>query len=139
MTFPLKYRQEGQNWILALEAGEEIVSTLNAFLAEHNIKGGFLVGLGAVENVELSYYDLKEKKYHSKKFDEGTFELLNLTASVSETGLHAHVTLAGHDFKAFGGHLAKATVAAAFEGFLTPAELICKEHNEEIGLKLMKL
>ena len=132
-------KEENGNWILVLEKGEEIISSLNAFFAEHNIEGGFLVGLGAVKNVELMAYDIENKKYLTKKFDEGTFELSNLTASITETGLHAHATISDHEMNAFGGHLGKAVVAATFEGILIPTNSIKRMQNDELGLKLIKL
>ena len=135
----MQSRKDGQNWIIALAEGEEIVSTLNSFFAEKNIKGGFLFGLGAVKNVELMAYDIPAKKYDTRVFNDGNYELANLTASVTETGLHAHATISDAKCNAFGGHLGKATVAAAFEAILIPSSEIKRKPNEKLGLKLFKL
>ncbi|MFH1780166.1 MAG: PPC domain-containing DNA-binding protein [Candidatus Micrarchaeota archaeon] len=110
----MKYRKEGDKWIIVLDLNEEVVSTLNSFFKENNIKGGFIQGIGALKDVDLWVYNFKEKKFDSKQFSE-EFELLSFLGNVTETGLHAHVSLGRHDYSVVGGHLASALVAYTME------------------------
>ena len=135
-------KKSNEKYILVLERGEKLLETITAFAKENELKGAFLSGIGALEDVELGYYNLHNKEYQRKTFNEGDYELLAVNANVSlkngEPYVHAHASIAGEDFRVYGGHLFEATVAVTAEIFCAPfGEMPVREHNEKIGLDLI--
>jgi len=104
---------------------------------------GFVIGLGAVSEVKMGYYDLEAKEYRSQMFSED-YELGNLTGNFSQvdgkTFLHAHITISDKDCKAFTGHLFSAKVYATGEFFIYVFDKkMERKLDDEIGLKLLDL
>jgi uncharacterized protein len=134
--------QEGQ-FILRLEKGEEIVSTLKAFCVKQNIQNASFSGIGQTKNPTLAHYSVETQKYTEKELD-GIFEVTSLLGTVAifenEPLLHPHVTVSDETMHAFAGHLVKGTVSATLEVVLNvlPGKFE-KKHDEEIGLKLYDL
>ena len=130
----------GPAYAVRLERGEQLVESLTGFLDERGIGAGSLVGIGALKDVELGYYELERQTYHRKTFRED-HELVNLTGNVSvkdgKPFLHAHVTISGPDFQAHAGHLFRAVVAVTVELVVTPLEgRIGREVDKGVGLAL---
>jgi len=107
-----------QQWILRLQKGEEIVTSITRFCVDNQIKLGSITGIGAVDKVKLGLYDSKKKQYNTKEFFED-MEVTSLVGNVSlkdgKPFLHLHITLANSDFKVFGGHLYEAYICATGE------------------------
>ena len=53
-------------FLIRLDRGEEIVTSLLKFIQEKKLKGGFLFGIGAVDKTKLAHYSLQEK-IHRKR------------------------------------------------------------------------
>ncbi|MFH1257920.1 MAG: PPC domain-containing DNA-binding protein [Candidatus Micrarchaeota archaeon] len=134
----MEFRKENQHFVIRLEKGEKVVETLNNFVSEKSILGGFFQAIGAVSAAEIGYYDLERKSYLWKSFHE-EMEVVSMMGSITETGIHAHVVLADKTFHTYGGHLKEATVAATLEVFLTEMKKIRRKEHPEVGLKLMEL
>lgn len=137
----MQYRKDQSGYVVVLEKGERVVETLNAFFRKEGILGGLVSGIGALDQAELMSYDVASKTYISKMF-EGEFELCSLSGSVTEKGLHAHVTLAGVMGKneaCFGGHLKEGRIHVTGEFFVIPFEPVKKKYSEEIGLDVIRL
>ena len=127
---------------LIVQKNEKLVESITRFAKENNILGGQITGLGALEDVELGYYDLHNKEYLRKTFTEMDYELISLTGNIAlnngEHFVHVHASLGGPDFNVFGGHLFEATVAVTAEIFITPlGKLPSRELVEDIGLNLI--
>jgi predicted DNA-binding protein with PD1-like motif len=137
-------KQVGKSrWVLVLDRGEELLETVTGFLEEHGILGGFVTGLGALRDITLGYYDLEEREYQKRHFDE-VMELGNLTGSIGAVDgkpfLHAHATCSGPELIAFSGHLFSGEVAATAEVIVADFGVeLPREADEEIGLKLFRL
>lgn len=136
-------RSHEDRHFLVLKKGEELVSSLTAFLAEKNITAGSIGGLGAVENVDIAYYDLPSKTYLRKIFPE-VYELLNATGNAAMLDgkhfPHVHVVIGDRDYHTFGGHLFAATVAATVElSIISMPFRVERAYDEETGLKLCQL
>jgi predicted DNA-binding protein with PD1-like motif len=130
-------------YILRLERGEEVVSTLTAFCGNHGIKNAWLTGLGSIGNPTLAHYKVDNKKYSEKKI-EGIFEVTNFTGNIAlfegKPLLHPHITLGDENMQALSGHLVHGTVSATMEIKIEvlPTEFT-KSMSEAIGLKLFDL
>ena len=140
----MEWHPMGERYTLRLERGEEVIGALTEWVKERGITAASMVGIGALEQVELGYYELPTKTYHRHTFPED-YELLNLTGNVSlledgETFVHAHVTIGGRDYSTKGGHLFSARVAVTVELVLTPLPgQIRRAFDEACGLKLWRL
>lgn len=139
----MKAKDMKDKYLLRLERGEEIISSLKEFLAKKDIKAGYFFGIGAISACEIAHYDLSKKKY-STEHHEAPLEVLNMTGNIAmkdnERIIHAHVTLSDKDMRAFGGHLNSATVAATIEIVLIPLYgIVRREYSEEIGLNLLDI
>jgi len=127
-----------------IDKGEEIISVLKEIAKKQNIYGGFFKGIGAVEDVVLSYYDLTSKQYINKEF-KGGYEIVSLLGNISyiyasdEVVVHAHMSISNKDCIVYGGHLKNAIVSITCELFiLTVNDKLERVFNEEIGLYLLK-
>ncbi|MBI5036878.1 DNA-binding protein [Candidatus Micrarchaeota archaeon] len=110
----MQYRKEEKGMLIVLKKGEKIAETLNLFFKEQNIRGGSINGIGALDWADLSVYDMQKREYKTKRIDGGgkLLELVSLTGTVSEPGIHAHAMLTkfdGEEMKCSGGHLTDKT------------------------------
>lgn len=138
---------DGSRILLVLERGEKLVQTLQAFATEYlharGRKVGYTIsGLGALEKVELGYYELSKKDYIRKTFDREDYELISLTGNLAlregVPAVHVHAALGDSEFRVFGGHLFEAEVSATTEVSLIPLEINpVREMNHDIGLFLL--
>ncbi len=134
----MEFRKEGSVFVIMLKKGEKLMETLNRFVEEKQIKGGFFQAVGAVKGVEIGYYDHNKHEYDWKTM-EGEHELLSLLGTVSETGVHAHIVVSDETYSCIGGHLKEAEISATLELFLTELKKIRRKQDAETGLKLMEL
>ena len=141
----MKYTKEGNTYMLALERGEEVISTLTKFCSDNNIKAGVFQGLGAVERIKIGYYDLGKKEYFFRE-EAGVFEIASMSGNVAivdgKPFIHAHAVLSRCDESCatIGAHIKEAFVAVTLEVFLTELNMkLGRKLNEEIGLKLLEM
>jgi predicted DNA-binding protein with PD1-like motif len=134
--------KENNKYVLRFNRGEEVISLLKEFCKEENILSASFTGIGAVNQIKLGWYDVENKEYERKEFQE-KLEIISLIGNVSkmeeEIIVHVHGNFASRDFKSIAGHVDKMIVSATceivLEKFETPIE---RERSEEIGLNLMK-
>jgi predicted DNA-binding protein with PD1-like motif len=139
----MQYKRFANAYVIRLENTDEIIDSLKTFVEKEEIRGGFFYGLGAVKNVSLGYFDVEKKEYREKSFEQD-FELTSMVGDVAFSGnkiiVHAHVTLAGEDFKAVAGHLNRAAVTATTEIVFNKIEGgLSKKIDPQTGLNLMDL
>lgn len=136
----MNYRQCGQQYMIRIDRGEEVLEQLTAFCRLEAVTAGEIVGIGATDRVTVGLYNVEKQLYHSKTF-EGEFEITNLTGSISqmdgEVYLHLHITCSGEDFSAFGGHLNKCRISGTCELLVTTLEgVIGRKHDPLTGLNI---
>lgn len=149
----MKNRKTENGYALVLERGEELISTLTAFCAEQNISGANFNAIGAVEKVQIGYYDLPKREYFFRN-EPGVFEVASMTGNVALAGpdvsvgaggkpfIHAHAVLSRCDESCatVGGHIKEAYVAVTLEIFMTVlSQPLERALNDDVGLKLLKL
>lgn len=139
----LDYRKDGSNYLLVLKRGQPLIASLTAFMEKEKLAGASISGIGAVQDAELAYYAIAQKKYIYKKFD-GSMEVLSLQGNLgyldNKPIVHAHMSLGAPDFTVHGGHVKEATVSLILEIFITPAtKPITREWNKDFPeLRTMK-
>ena len=139
----MQYEKDGYTYIIYLEQGESIMAMLTQFCKDHQIINGQISGLGAIKEIELGSYDLKNQEYITHKLDD-TWELTSYQANIQlkdgEPFIHAHINISDHDLTVKGGHLFDAKFAVVGEFILRNINSNGKRvFNSEIGLACMNL
>jgi len=140
----MDYREvEGaREYVARLDHGVGWRSQIEAFADEEDIDAAFFVGLGAVQDATLFFYDQDDKEYYDVEFDE-PFEVVPAIGNVSwlyeERFAHTHMTLSREDGSVVAGHLDEATT---FAGELYVREFdttLERDHDETTDLDLWQL
>jgi predicted DNA-binding protein with PD1-like motif len=137
------YTKVDDGFLVRLEKGELIVSTLTQFCIDKNIKSGVVSGVGGATWAELAFYDLEQRAYEYEKHDE-LLEITSISGNVSvvadKSFVHLHATMADSNYHSYGGHLKEAEVAATCEVYIRQfSKPINRIHNEEVGLKILDI
>ncbi len=140
----MHYREvEGKReYVARLEHGRDWRGQIEAFAETQEIDAAFFMGLGAVSDATLLFYDQHEQEYNSISFDEH-FEMTPAVGNISWLGderfAHTHVVLSREDGSTVAGHLDTATTFAGelyVREFETTLE---REHDETTDLDLWPL
>ena len=147
-------------FLVRLDKGEEIISSLVDFCAKEKILFASVSGIGAVGKAKLAVFDTKKKEYLEREF-AGDFEIVSLSGNVTiaqgKVKPHLHVCIAGNDsqietqfgnspsnisdgvhFLAHAGHLVFAEVSVTCEIILNVSEgRIERKKDTETGLMLI--
>ncbi|WP_137285835.1 PPC domain-containing DNA-binding protein [Halorussus salinisoli] len=100
--------------VVRLDPGEEVLESLESLRDEYDIQNGFLMGIGAVDNVVLGHYNVEEQQYNDEEFT-GQFEVTSFLGNIGPDKIHTHIQLGTESFESIGGHCAGATVSGTFE------------------------
>ncbi|KKW47960.1 hypothetical protein A3C21_00730 [Candidatus Kaiserbacteria bacterium RIFCSPHIGHO2_02_FULL_59_21] len=128
---------------LVLERGEEFFSSVSRYCEEHQIHWAQFQAIGAVEDVEIGYYDLPTREYVFRA-EEGPLEVASMDGNVAELNglpvLHAHAVLSRCDetLECIGGHLRRAIVAVTLEVAMWEiTQPLIRRFDDDIGLNLI--
>jgi predicted DNA-binding protein with PD1-like motif len=136
--------KSANTYVIRLEKGEELISSLKSFCEKENIHGAYFQMIGGCTELELAFYDLATKEYMPQTFGDD-FEAVSVLGdiSVDESGqvtIHAHGVFSDRAMKTVGGHIMKAVITGTGEIFLqllsTP---LTRRLDSQIGLKLLDL
>ena len=136
----MKFVRDNNVIFLRLDKGGEINKSIIYIAKEENVNTCWINGIGAIEDIEMGFYDLREKKYDKKIF-KGNYELTsfmgNITIKGQEQFLHSHITISDENYKSIGGHLFEAKIKVAGEFFMyISKKKIIRELDSKIGLAL---
>ena len=91
----MNYRKVNDKIFVSLQTGDLINESMRQIAVEENISNAWINGIGAMDNVEVGYMDVKNKKYQKRNFDEH-YEILSLIGNITykdgEPFVHTHVT-----------------------------------------------
>jgi uncharacterized protein len=125
-----------------LDQGNDLLAALTAISRTHNITLGEVQAIGDVSRARIGYYNQAKQQYQFIELAK-PLEILSLTGNISlkdgEPFVHAHVTLADENGRAFGGHLAEGTVVFACEFILQAygsPEPLARHLDKDTGLFL---
>jgi len=127
----MEYRKFGDDYVVRLNKGEEVITELKELCKNENIKLAEITGLGASNLVEIGVFNPSTKEYNTKIF-EGMFEITSLVGNATrkdnEVYLHLHINFGDENGAARGGHLVRAQISAT-------SEIIVRKINGEVGRK----
>ena len=134
----MNYRKANDKIFVSLQTGDLINESIRKIAGEENISNAWINGIGAIDNVEVGYMDVENKKYQKRNFDEH-YELLSLIGNITYRGgvpfVHTHVAFSDTEYNVFGGHLFDAKITATGEIVLSLADSkIDRVYNENIGI-----
>jgi len=126
--------------VIVLEEGDEVIESIKKYAKEEEISG-FFVGIGAVRNPIIGYYDLEKRQYIKAELN-GSYEVISLLGTISylpngEPFIHAHIALGDSEHRVLGGHLFRAEVSVTLELIILRTEKITRQKDEKFGLWLI--
>ncbi len=138
----MEYKQMGNNYVMRVDPGEEILEKIGILCKKENIRVGSAVGLGASNRAVVGLFDTVNKVYKKKELT-GPMEITSLVGNIStkdgETYLHFHVNLCDEEMRIQGGHMNACYVSATAEITVTKSEgTVERRMDEEIGLNLYR-
>lgn len=142
----MEHCREGDLLLVRLDRGEDVVPSLVRAMGMERARGAVLLtGLGALEDAEFAYFDPATKSY-DRRVAKGSHELLSLSGIIAPgpdgAALpHLHITVAGRNHEALGGHLfsARVSVLAEFALRIVENPAMRREKEPEFGLNALRL
>jgi len=138
----MTYKNTSLGFILRIHADEELMEELTAFADEHAISGAFFYGLGALKRATIGMYHMNRYEYDFQDFDS-PHEITNLTGNIArvneEAKIHAHITLADSEQRAFGGHVKEAIIEPTCEIVCFSTESLSRTEDPHSKLHLLSL
>ncbi len=139
----MRYQRFGNQYVLRLMPGEEVMATLCDFVEREEIPGGYFVAFGAFERVCLQYFDIQQKQYHDNPIDRQV-EVVSLMGNIAwqdaRPKLHIHGAFGDGQANTCSGHVASGIVRPTLEVFLTRFDgQVRREKDRETGLDLLAL
>lgn len=132
-----------RTYALIFDKGDEVVTTVEQFAADHNLTASQLTGIGAFQDVVLGFFDWERKEYKRIPLKEQVEVIAlvgDLVLSDGKPSLHAHVVVGREDGTTRGGHLLEGHVRPTLELIAneSPAYL-ARAQDAETGLALIKI
>ena len=127
-----------------LAHGADLLEELTSVCTENNVRLGSVHALGALQKARIGYYNQDSREYEFIEMNHH-LEITNLVGNVSlkdgEPIIHAHVTLADDEARAFGGHLAPGTIVFACEFCIQvfDGHDLCRGFDDATGLPLWQM
>jgi uncharacterized protein len=122
--------------------GEDVLERLNQMVRDNHVFSGSFLAIGSVEKAEIGFY-VGDGQYSTTSCS-GPLEVSSCIGNVSSKQgapfVHAHISLADKEGKAYGGHLMPGcTVDATFEVVLHAYERLDLERRLDRATKLYLL
>ena len=139
----MEYRKFSQGYVLRLDPGEEIVSSLTRLVEQEGVTLGTVSALGAANDVTIGIFNTGEKQYHSRRC-QGDYEISALVGNVTrkdgEPYLHLHITIGSPvTGEVHAGHLTSAVISATLELFLQVWDgEVGRKFSDTVGLNLLE-
>ena len=136
--------KKGRVFVGRFDFREDLLSALTSFCEKENILLGAFTLIGALSSAKMGYYKQDEQQYVECLSLDKKLEITSCPGNVSlkngEVFVHAHITLADHCGRCYGGHLMPGSIIFAAEYYieeLTGAELN-RVDDKDTGLSLWK-
>lgn len=110
---------------LRLKPDQDLRQSLKEFALSNNIQAGFILSaIGSLKQAAIRFADQPKSEIL-----QGRFEILSLNGTLSVSGLHLHITIAGAVGNTIGGHLDNDSI------IYTTAEIVIGASEDLIFLR----
>ena len=139
----MEYRVYGNDVVLRIQKGEEILTCQKEVCEKEHITLGSVTGLGAVGEVTLGVFNRENFAYEKQTYT-GDMEIASCVGNIStmegKNYLHIHMVVGNvTDGICHAGHLNRAVVSLTGEFILHKIEgTVEREYSPEVGLNLFK-
>jgi len=124
----------GREFVARLEHGADWRAQIEGLAADEDVEAAWFVGMGAVQDAELWYYDQEDHEYEPVTFDE-PLEVACCVGNVAwldgERFAHTHAVLSRRSGQSLSGHLNAATVFAG-EVYLRELGTTLERERDEV-------
>lgn len=131
-----------REFVCRLDHGRDWRGQIEDFAGEMGINAGFFIGLGAVQDATVLFYDQDTTTYEPVTFDE-PLEVTSCIGNISwlddERFAHTHVTLSRPDGTTVAGHLDTATTFAGELYIRTFTSSLKRTHDPTTDLDLWSM
>lgn len=107
-----RYTKVTAGYLMVLRQGDDIFKEIEKLAVAEKIPSANFTGMGFV-NMTFGFYDFSKKAFDPKQ-EFKDMELTSMHGTIAwqkgKVSIHAHGTVAGKDFKAYGGHILSGTV-----------------------------
>lgn len=122
-----RYIKVSAGYLMVLRQNDDILKEIESLAVKEDIMSANFTGMGFV-NMTFGFFDFKAKKYNPKTFND--VELASMVGSIAwqdgKPSIHAHGTVTGPDFMAYGGHILSGTVGTG------SVEILVTTHNQKL-------
>lgn len=138
----MEYRKFDNSYVVRLNRGEEVITSLKELCDKEDINLAEITGLGASNLVEIGVFNVNTKEYNTKVF-EGMFEITSLVGNATrkdgDVYLHIHINFGDENGTVMGGHLVRSVISATSEIIVRKINgEVDRKLSEEIGLNLLE-
>lgn len=141
----MKYRRNGDQILIRIDNGEEILDTILKICTVEKIYGAVFSGIGACSKAVVSSYIPEMNDFTNHEAD-GLLELISLSGNISREDNvpfeHTHVLfsyLEDGEQKVLAGHLKLALVSYTAEILLIVTDTIEKTFDPTVGITVWDL
>ncbi|MFC6725549.1 PPC domain-containing DNA-binding protein [Halobium palmae] len=128
-----------REFLASLDHGADWREEIEEFADREGVESAWFVGMGAVQDAEVWYYDQTDQEYSSVAFDE-PLEVASCVGNVAlldgEPFAHTHAVLSRESGQSLAGHLDAGTVFAGEVYLRAFEEPLTREHDEVTDLDL---
>ncbi len=107
-----------RTYMVRLPHGADLIEAIESACRDRDVQMAGIMAIGAVRRATIAFYDLDEKEYRQRTFDE-PLEIASLVGNTSlrdgELMLHAHASFSRENGEVVAGHLASPTEIFATE------------------------
>jgi uncharacterized protein len=111
-----------KTYAFRLKPGEDLKKGIESFVKVNDIKAGWIVSCAG----SLTDYSIRFANQPGPGKEQGHFEIVSLTGTVSVNGSHIHMSISDSTGKTIGGHLLDSNI------IYTTAEIILQQSDEYI-------
>lgn len=138
----MEYRRFGSKVFVRMDRGEEVLAQLKILCEKEKITLAEVKALGALSEFTVGLFNTDTKQYESTTYRQMT-EITSLWGTVTTRQgahyAHLHLSAAGADNRAIGGHMSRAVVGGTVEMVLDVVDgTVERAFSPEIGLNLFK-
>ena len=121
-----------------------LLDSLTEYAIKNKIKTAEISFIGAVQNLNVLYFNQESKEYE-EHFFKGGFEVLsglgNITLFDDKPLVHIHISVSDKDGKAFGGHLTEGSKTWLIEAIIREPTFIKRlfirrSYDKELNLNV---